>query len=114
MTQFMYLFRGGDSMDSFSPSEMEAHMGRWKAWMGGLAAEGKLAGGQPLNKTGKKVSSQGSLVTDGPYAEGKEVVGGFLIVNAENLDAAVEISKACPIFEGKDGVVEVREIMSMG
>ena len=113
MKEFMILLRGGDGMDTFSPAEMEAHMGRWKTWMGGLAAEGKLAGGLPLNKTGKQVTGQGEVVTDGPFAEGKEVVGGYLIFKADDIDGAVEIAKGCPIFEGKHGNVEVREIMSM-
>ena len=114
MTQFMYLFRGGDAMETLSPSEMEAHMGKWKAWMGGLAEKGVLAGGLPLNKSGKQVTTGGSVVTDGPFAAGKEVIGGYLIVNAESLESAVEISKQCPLFEGEHANVEIREIMSMG
>lgn len=113
MKQFMYLLRGGDSMDNLSPEEMEAHMGEWKTWMGGLAEQGKLAGGLPLSKEGKQVTGKGSIVSDGPFAEGKEIVGGYIIVNAESMDEAIELSKACPIFEGETGNVEVREMMDM-
>ena len=113
MTKFMYLFRGSDAMENMSPEEMEAHMGRWKSWMGGLAQAGTLVDGLPLNKEGKKVHNHGNTITDGPFAEGKEVVGGYLIVNAEDLNAAVDISKGCPLLEDDNGVIEVREIMSM-
>jgi len=101
-------------MDSFSPEEMEAHMGKWKKWMGGLAEQGKLTGGLPLAKgEGKQVVKNGTLVIDGPFAEGKEVVGGYLIVNVENMEEAIEISKGCPIHEGPDANVEIREILDM-
>tara|TARA_B100000508_G_scaffold140954_1_gene144531 strand:+ start:12981 stop:13310 length:330 start_codon:yes stop_codon:yes gene_type:complete len=109
----MYLFRGSDAMAEMSPEEMEVHMGKWKTWMGGLAQEGVLVDGLPLNKDGKQVSNGAQTVIDGPFAEGKEMVGGYLIVNADNENAAVEIAKGCPIFEGPNGNVEVREIMSM-
>ena len=109
----MILLRGGPEMNNFSPAEMEAHMGKWKSWMGGLAQEGKLSSGLPLNKTGKQVTAHGEVVTDGPFAEGKEVVGGYLIFNAEDIEGAVTIAKGCPIFEGENANVEVREIMSM-
>ena len=113
MKQFMILLRGGEPMDSFSPAEMEAHMGRWKTWMGELAQAGKLAGGLPLNKTGKQVTKHGEVIMDGPFAEGKEMVGGYLIFNAEDIEGAIEIAKECPILEGAEGNCEVREIMSM-
>ena len=112
MKQFMYLLRGGDNLNELSPEEMEAHMGKWKKWMGGLAEEGKLAGGLPLSKEGKQVT-KGDLVTDGPFAAGKEVVGGYIIVNANSMEEAIETSLGCPILKEKDGNVEVREIMGM-
>lgn len=113
MKQFMYLLRGGDRMDDFSPEEMEAHMGEWKAWMGGLAEQGKLAGGLPLGKEGKQVTGKAKVVTDGPFAAGKEIVGGYIIVNANTMDEAIELSKACPIFHSEDANLEVREMMEM-
>ena len=113
MSNFMYLFRGGDAQRAQqSPEEMQAHMGKWGAWMGQLKGEGKLVDGLPLNGDGKVVSNGGEVITNGPFAEGTEVVGGYLIVTADNLDDAVTISKGCPVFE-HDGTVEVREIMSM-
>lgn len=113
MTKFLYLFRGGDAARTQqSPEEMQAHMEVWKNWMGGLAGTGQLVDGLPLGKDGKVVVNAGGTITDGPFAEGNEIVGGYLIVNAADVNAAVEISKGCPIFE-HNGTVEVREIMSM-
>jgi len=113
MSNFMYLFRGGDARRAQqSPEEMQAHMQKWGAWMGQLKEAGKLIDGLPLNGDGKVVSKGGEVVTSGPFAEGSEVVGGYLIVTAEGLDDAVATSKGCPVFE-HEGTVEVREIMSM-
>ena len=58
-----------------------------------------MAGGEPLQPTGNKLHGTKKVVTDGPYAEAKEMVGGYLIVNAKDINEAVEISKGCPIFE---------------
>ncbi|MEO1010726.1 MAG: YciI family protein [Bacteroidota bacterium] len=113
MSNFLYLFRGGDARRiEQSPEEMQEHMKKWGAWMGGLKEKGQLVDGLPLAKEGKVVHKSGEVITDGPFAEGAEVVGGYLIVSADTLNEAVEISKGCPIFEHQ-GNVEVREIMSM-
>lgn len=113
MSNFLFLFRGGQAeMSALSPEEMQEHMQKWGAWMGGLKEKGELVDGLPLAKEGKVVEKAGELITDGPFAEGAEVVGGYLIVTANDQGGAVEISKGCPIFE-HGGNVEVREIMSM-
>lgn len=113
MKKFMYLFRGGDArMKEMSPEEKEAHMHAWGNWMKGLHGDGILLDGLPLSGEGKQVKEGGNTIIDGPYVEGKELVGGYLIVNAKDMDHAVEISKGCPIFENS-GQIEVREIMSL-
>lgn len=114
MKKFLYLFRGGDErMAEMSPEEVQAHMDEWRVWMQGLAEKGQLIDGLPLKAEGKQVSKGGELVTDGPFAEGAEIVGGYLMVNAESLDQATEISKGCPILLAEDGHIEVREIADM-
>jgi hypothetical protein len=116
MNQFIFLFRGGDaSKMDFSPEEMQQHMQKWGVWMNGLAERGILKGGEPLKKQGKVVKLEGTekIVTDGPFTETKELIGGYLLINAENLEAACEIAKGCPIYENH-GKVEVREISKMG
>ena len=111
MKEYLFLFRGGNVPQS--PEEGQAHMQRWMQWMEGLGKQGKFAGAQPLNKTGKQVTGTKKLVTDGPYMEGKEMVGGYLICKADSYDEAIEISKGCPILEFDSGIVEVREIQEL-
>jgi hypothetical protein len=111
MEKFMYLFRGGLD-ETQSPEAMQAQMQKWVAWMQTLGQKQIMLGGEPLQSSGKKISGQKKVVTDGPFAEAKEMVGGYLIVNAKDLDHAVEISKDCPIFD-MGGSVEIRPIRSM-
>lgn len=113
MPKYMYLIRGGDAQQaSLSPEAMQKHMEVWKAWLQDLAEKKIYEDGLPLSQEGKQVKKSGEIVTDGPYIEGKEIVGGYIIVNAKDMDEAIEISKGCPVFE-HDGEVEIREIMSM-
>ncbi|WP_411029535.1 YciI family protein [Spongiimicrobium sp. 3-5] len=113
MSNFLYLFRGGhEKYTALSQEEKQAHMQVWGTWMGGLQEKGQLLDGLPLADEGKVVENRGEIVTNGPFAEGAEVVGGYLIVTANDMDHAVEISKGCPIFD-YDGNIEVREILSM-
>lgn len=110
MADFMYLFRGGEQAGS--PEQMQQHMQKWGAWMKELGKQGHFKAGEPLERTGKVVKGTRKAVTDGPFAEAKDLVGGFLIVSAKDLDEAVALSKGCPIFEN-DGIVEVRPVMKM-
>jgi len=113
MKRFMYVFRGGEAASDASPEQMQANMQRWQTYMGELAQKGKLQGGEPLYPAGSMLSGvENTVVTDGPYAEGKELVGGYLIVNAESLAEATEMAKTCPALEN-DGLIEVREIREL-
>jgi hypothetical protein len=113
MKEYMYLFRGGDAhVAAQSPEAMQQHMQKWVQWMKALGEKGKFVGGQPLDVSGVTLSGTKKSRTDRPFAESKEMVGGYLIVKAANLEEAVELSKECPIFES-DGTLEVREIRQM-
>lgn len=113
MKEFLYLFRGGDAREvQQSPEQMQEHMQKWQQWMGQLGASGNFIDGKPLELGGKVLTGTAKSVTDGPFAEGKEIVGGYLLVKANSFDEAVELSKGCPIFE-HDGIVEVRPIAAM-
>ena len=112
MAEYLLIFRGGDAArteEQRSPEKWQAHMQKWMQWMSALTEQGKFVGAQPLKVEGKVVKGNRKVVTDGPFVEGKEMVGGYLICKAKSLDEAVEISRGCPIFE-HDGTVEVREI----
>jgi len=111
MNQYLFLFRGGDArLAQQSPEHQQAHMQKWMKWMGELGQKGQMAGAEPLHPTGKQVTGTKKTVTDGPYMEGKEMVGGYLMCKANSYDEAVAIAKGCPILEFDDGVVEVREV----
>ncbi len=111
MSEFVYLYRGGESWRS--PEKMEQTMQKWIAWMKDLGEKGHLKDqGQPLERTGKVVKGAQKTVTDGPYAETKDIVGGYTLVEAKDLEQAVELSLGCPIFE-VGGLVEVRPVMKM-
>ncbi len=112
MSDFLFLFRGGEPTANLSPEEMQRGMQKWTTWMQELSRAGKFRSGHPLQRGGKVVSGRGKLVTDGPFTESKEVVGGYLIVSANSLDAAVALSKGCPILEA-GGSVEVRGTQEM-
>ena len=114
MKDYLLLFRGGDGATlQKSPEKWQVHMQKWAAWMGDLGNQGKFVGAQPLTPTGKQVKGSKKVVTDGPFMEGKEMVGGYLICKAGTYDEAVDIAKGCPILEFDDGIVEVREIQEL-
>ena len=92
--------------------KMQAEMQKWIDWMRKLKEQGQLVDGLPLGKEGKVVSGKGDIITNGPFAEGSEIVGGYLIVTANSLDEAVVISKGCPNYH-YGGTTEVREIMTI-
>lgn len=112
MSKYLFLFRGGMDMPNSAPEQIQANMMKWKNWMDDLIKQGKMLAGEPLDRPGKTVSGKAKKITDGPFAEGKELVGGYLIVNASGMDEAVDLSKGCPIFD-HDGSVEVRPVMEM-
>ena len=109
MSQFVFLYRGGNPPGS--PDEAQKVMEKWGTWLKELAAKGNVKDpGQPLDRTGKLV--KGKTVTDGPFAEAKDIVGGFTLVEAKDIDHAVELSFGCPIH-ARGGAVEVRPVMKM-
>lgn len=111
MSQFVFLYRGADG--SGSPQEMQQVMQKWMTWMKDLGAKGYIKDtGHPLERTGKVVRGKDKSITDGPFAEAKDIVGGYTLIEANDLAHAAELSKGCPIFE-RGGFVEVRPVMNM-
>jgi hypothetical protein len=95
--QYMLLFRGHDWQKGLSPEEMQKIAGQWTAWFERLTAQGKVKAGAPLEKEGKTVSGKnGRVVSDGPFAESKEAVGGYFLVQVNTFDEAVAIAQECP------------------
>jgi hypothetical protein len=113
MSEFVYLYRGGER-PSGSPEQMQRQMQNWMAWMKQLSDQGHIKDpGHPLERTGKLVTGKHKAITDGPFAEAKDVVGGYTLVQAKDLAHAVELTSGCPILD-VGGFVEVRPIMKMG
>jgi hypothetical protein len=105
-SEYLLLFRNNAWYQNLTPGEIEEAMARFNSWFEQLNRAGKLKSGAPLAAVGKTVTG-GHMVTDGPFAESKEAVAGFFVVQAESLDEAVEIAKACPGLEFGQ-TVEVR------
>jgi hypothetical protein len=113
MPNFLYVFRGGGmGRDKLSPQEMQQQMAKWGAWVQDLTAKGHFKGGNPLEAAGKTVRGKKKAITDGPYAEAKDLVGGYLLIEARDLNEAVELSLACPGLD-VEGTVEVRPVAQM-
>ena len=111
MSEFTYLFRGRET--SASAEQMQQTMEKWVASFKELGAGGHIKDpGNPLEHAGKVVSGKNKVVNDGPYAEAKDVVGGYIVVEAKDLDQAVDLSMGCPIFD-VGGSVEVRPIQKL-
>jgi hypothetical protein len=96
---FLLLFRnaGPETHAHLSREQREELTRQWNAWYDGLATQGKVQHGRPLGLNGRVVSgARGERVTDGPYAEAKEVVGGYFFLTVADIDEATEIAKRCP------------------
>jgi hypothetical protein len=108
--EYLLLFRGTGWYQQLSPEEIQEVMGRWTAWFERLSLQGKLKSGLPLHHEGKIVSGKnGRSVADGPFAESKEAIGGFFLLQADDLDEAVRIAKQCPTLD-YGLTVEVRPV----
>jgi hypothetical protein len=112
MKDFMFIFRGAMDQYDFSAEQMQQHMQKWFSWIDDLKAKQIYVSGEPLTPAGKTVKGSKVLVTDGPFAESKELIGGFFLIKAATLEEAAEIAKGCPDLP-LEGSVEIREVMKM-
>jgi len=114
MSDYVLLYRSTpESHDAAmgTPEKARESMAKWRAWMDDMKKKGHLKSvGMPLRRAGKVVRGRRKSVTDGPFAEAKEVIGGFSVIEARDEAHAAEIASGCPILEG-EGSVEVRPVM---
>jgi hypothetical protein len=113
MANFLFVYRGsGEAEAKMTPDEMQQLMQKWSAWIGEAMAKGWMVNpGDALTMEGRVVDAR-KVVTDGPFVESKEIVGGYSIVTADNIDAAAELAKGCPsLLTG--GKVEVRALAGL-
>ncbi len=109
MAKFLFVYRNSSEVEQaeMSPEDMQAAMEQWGIWFQQLGDK-LVDGGDGLLPTGKVLKGDGT-VTDGPFIEAKELVGGYSILRADNVDDAVELAKGCPIA-AMGGTIEVREL----
>jgi hypothetical protein len=88
---------------------MQQHMEKWFTWIAALRDNGVYKGGEPLEEGGLIVTSD-KTVTDGPFPEAKEMIGGYIMIEADSIQSASELAKNCPVLNF-GGRVEVRRIM---
>ncbi|MEP3208444.1 MAG: YciI family protein [Maribacter sp.] len=111
MKDFMMIFIGADYQElGLSPEQMQNRMGKWFGWNEKMRAQGIVKGGDALVPVVKRVSGPSRTISDGPFVDSKELIGGYYIVQAENAEAVVKIAEDYPDYD-LGGTVEIREVM---
>jgi hypothetical protein len=109
--EYMLVFRNTDWHNGLSAEEMQHVAGQWMAWFKDLTANGKAIAGSPLANEGKVVSGKGGrVVADGPFAESKEAIGGYFLLQVDAMDEAVAIARKCPGLP-YGSIVEIRPVL---
>ena len=107
---YMLLFRGNDWTRNLSPEEKQNVTDQWMAWFKRLTDDGKAVAGNPLERESKIVSGKNRVVSDGPFAESKELVAGVWVLNGESLEDVVALMRRAPNPDARGGVIEIRPI----
>ena len=110
MDQYLLIMRHEDGQQLASPEQMQAWMKQTMDWIGTIAAQNKMVSGTGLPFDGARVVRSNNVVTNGPFGEIKETIGGFITVRADSIEEAVEFAKGCPVLQGDGNSVEVRRI----
>ena len=110
MDEFILIFRHEDGGKVASPEQLQIWMKQTMDWIGGIAAQNKFSGGNGLPFEDSRVVRKNNVVTNGPFGEIKETIGGYIVVKAGSVDEAVEFAKGCPVLQGDGNSVEVRKI----
>src|SRR6478735_2981475 len=113
MEEFILIMRHEDGSKIASPEQMQVWMKQTMDRIGGIAAQNKFVSGTGLPFDGAKVvktTNGDKLVTNGPFGDIKETIGGFIVVKADSIDEAVEFAKGCPVLQGEGNSMEVRRI----
>lgn len=110
MDEYMLIFRHQDGGKVASPEQMQVWIKQTMDWIGGIAAQNKYVGGNGLSFENSKIVGHNNVVTNGPFGDVKETIGGYAIVRAESIEEAVEFAKGSPILQGEGNTMEVRKI----
>ena len=111
MKEFILIFRHENVAGKVSPEQMQTWMKQQMDWIGGIAAQNKFIGGTGLLFDDAKVVGHNGIVTNGPFGEIKETLGGYVMVKAASVEEAVAFAKGTPILQGEGNTVEVRQIV---
>ena len=110
MDEYMLIFRHEDGAKVASPEQLQSWMKQTMDWIGGIAAQNKFVGSNGLRFDAAKVVGHKGVVTNGPFGDIKETIGGYIIVKAKSVDEAVEFAKGSPVLQGDGNSVEVRRL----
>ena len=110
MEEFAIIMRHEDGLKIASPEQIQVWMKQTMDWIGGIAAQNKFVSGTGLLFEGAKVVQSNKMVTNGPFGDIKETIGGLIIVKATSIEEAVEFAKGSPVLQGDGNTVEVRKI----
>ena len=110
MDEFILIFRHEDGLKVASPEQIQIWMKQTMDWISGISAKNKFSGGNGLPFEDARVVRPHNVVTNGPFGDIKETIGGYIIVKATSVDEAVEFAKGCPVLQGEGNSVEVRKI----
>jgi hypothetical protein len=110
MDEYILIFRHEDGMKVASPDQIQVWMKQTMDWIGGIAAQNKFVAGNGLPFDTSRVVHHKGVVTNGPFGEIKETIGGYIVVKADSIDEAVEFAKGSPVLQGDGNTVEVRKI----
>lgn len=110
MDEYALIMRHEDGMKVASPEQIQVWMKQTMDWIGGIAAQNKFSKGIGLPFADARVVSSKKVVTNGPFGDIKETIGGLIIIKANSVDEAVEFAKGCPVLQGEGNSVEVRKI----
>lgn len=114
MQEFMLFIKTeGDHLEGLSPEQQQEHVQKIGNYIGDLMQSGKLKSAQPLDMAGTIIHGKKGIFKDGPFNESKEVIVGYFHILAENLEEAIEIAKANPVFESEEASIEIRPIKQM-
>ena len=105
MDEFMLIFRHQDGSKVASPEQIQEWMKQTMEWIEGITAKNKYVEGNGLPFDDARVVHHNKLVTNGPFGDIKETIGGYIVVRAESVDEAVEFAKGCPVLMGEGNTV---------
>ena len=110
MEEYALIMRHEDGKKIASPEQMQVWMKQTMDWIGGIAAQNKFVGGTGLLFDDARVVKSNKTVTNGPFGDIKETIGGFITVKANSMEEAVEFAKGCPVLGGEGNTMEVRRL----